>query len=129
MLAIRYVGYDTVCIFKKKNRRGRVPIYKRADCLDEQCPEYKGVECNSRLELLEASGKSGGKDKAPKVSDCNYALYGQVCMAGVEQLVVNRIAESPNGNADTMELVAPAGKTDCQRIALNTPLGAIHFKD
>ena len=105
----------------------RVPIYKPADCLGETCPEYSGEDCDSRLELLEAAGKSGGKDLGPKVGHCNYALYGQVCMGGDEQVVVGRVTESPNGQADAMELIARAGRTDGQRIVLDTPTEAIEF--
>lgn len=107
----------------------RVPIYKRAACLGDGCPEFGGTECESRLELLEATGKSGGIDLGPKVNDCSYALYGQICMAGEEQVVVRRIAESPSGQADALELVARLGRTYGQRIVLNTPPEAIQFAD
>lgn len=105
----------------------RVPIYKRADCLGNECPNFESDNCDSRLELLEATGKSGGKDLGPKVEDCSYALYGQVCMGGEEQVVVKRVAESPNGQADSLELVARTGRTDGQVIVLDTPPEAIYF--
>lgn len=118
--------------FRKKISREedpRVPIYKRADCLGGGCPEFGGTECESRLELLEATGKSGGKDLGPKIIDCSFALYGQVCMAGEEQVVVSRVVESPNGQADALELVGRSGQTEGQRIVLDTPLEAIQFAD
>ncbi|MCA1806764.1 MAG: hypothetical protein LC687_02710, partial [Actinobacteria bacterium] len=87
-----------------KNKR-RIPIYVKADCLGEECPEFQGTECESRMELLDAKGASGGIDKAPLKRQCDYALYGQVCMAGDEQVVVNAVAESPNGQGSVMELV------------------------
>ena len=108
--------------------KARVPIYKRACCLGEDCPEFSGTPCESRLELLEATGKSGGKDLGPMVDDCSYALYGQVCMAGEEQVVVRRITESPNGQADAMELIGRSGRSVRQRIILNTPSDAIQFE-
>ena len=108
---------------------GRVPIYKPAQCLGEACPEYGGSSCTSRWELLEATGESGGEDLAPKVADCDYALYGQVCMAGAEQVVVGRAAESPNSQAGSAELIGRAGRTDGQKIVLTTPPEAITFAD
>lgn len=108
-------------------KKTRVPIYKKADCLGEQCPEFQGNRCESRLELLEATGKSGGKDKGPLVEDCGYALYGQVCMAGDEQVVVRRVTESPNGRGSMAELIGRSGLTDDQRIVLTTPPEAIQF--
>lgn len=110
-----------------KNKR-RILIYKKVDCLGEVCPEYQGNECDSRLELLEAKGKTGGKDTAPLDRDCDYALYGQVCMAGDEQIVVRRVVESPNGQGSAMELVGRSGRTDGQRIVLTTPPEAIVFE-
>jgi len=107
----------------------RIPIYKRADCIEEDCPDFNGTRCVSRLELLEATGKSGGQDLGPVIDDCSYALYGQVCMAGDEQVVVRRIAESPNGQADAMELIGRSGRTDGQRIVLNTPSDAVRFTE
>ncbi|MGZ6004964.1 MAG: hypothetical protein ACXWLH_02330 [Candidatus Saccharimonadales bacterium] len=107
----------------------RLPIYKRAQCLGEACMYFSGKKCSSRLELLEAKGTSGGPDLAPLVEDCSYALYGQVCMGGDEQVVVKRIVESPNHNGNPAELVARAGRTENQRIVLNTPVDSIHFAD
>lgn len=112
-----------------KRNRPRVPIYKRVDCLESECPNFEGDTCNSRLELLEATGKSGGKDLGPRVEDCSYALYGQVCMAGEEQVVVKRVVESPNEQADALELVGRSGRTDGQRIVLTTPPEAVVFPD
>ncbi len=105
----------------------RIPIYKRAACLGEACTYFSGVECTSRLELLEALGKSGGKDKAPLREDCNYALYGQVCMGGDEQVVIGLHAESPNSNAGAMELVGRSGRYEEQRIVLTTPAESIVY--
>jgi hypothetical protein len=112
-----------------KNDRIRVPIYKRAECLGEDCPEFKGDICESRLELIEATGKSGGIDKGPLVEDCSYALYGQVCMAGEEQIVVGRVAESPNGKGSAAEMIGSSGRTDGKRIVLNTLPSNIYFND
>jgi|SRR5665213_1954431 len=108
--------------------RARVPKYKRAECLGSNCVNYLGEPCDSRLELLEASGKSGGIDLGPRNRDCNYAMYGQVCMGSDEQPVVSRSAESPNGQASTAELIARMGRTDGQRIVLNTPSEDVVFE-
>lgn len=105
----------------------RVPVYKRVECLGPKCESYQDTACDSRLELLEATGKSGGAAMGPFIEDCGYALYGQVCMAGDEQLVINRVVESPNGRASGAELIGRSGRTDGQRIVLNTPLESIVY--
>lgn len=110
------------------SEKPRVPIYIRADCLGSGCPEFGGAVCESRLELLEATGESGGKELGPWVDDCSYALYGQVCMAGV-QVVVGLITQSPNEQASPMELIGRSGRIEGQRIVLNTPPEAIRFAD
>lgn len=108
-------------------RRKRVPIYKPAECLGESCAYFQEEDCNARLELLDASGKSGGVDKGPRVNDCNYALYGRVCMGGDEQVVVGLEATSPNGQASAAEIIARAGLLEGQRIVLNTPPEEVKF--
>ncbi len=105
----------------------RLPVYRRAECLGETCMYYSGVRCESRLELLEALGESGGKDKAPLLEDCSYALYGQVCMGGDEQVVVGLHTDSPNGKAGAMELIGRSGRYEQQRIVLTTPPDAIVY--
>ncbi len=110
-----------------RRSKPRVPIYKQAACLGEQCPAYNGTGCESRLELLEATGRSGGTDRGPEVEDCSFALYGRVCMGGAEQVVVERIAESPNGHASAMEMVGRMARTDGTRIVLTTPPEAVKF--
>ncbi len=111
-----------------KDSLSRIPIYKSQDCLGEACEYYSGTSCISRMELLEATGKSGGEDKAPLREECSYALYGQVCMGGEEQVVVRLHAESPNQLASSMELVARMGRLESQHIVLTTPNEAISFQ-
>lgn len=104
-----------------RKKEGRVAIYKPADCLGSSCEFYAGEDCNARLELLDATGKSGGVDKGPYVKDCSYALYGKVCMGGEEQVVVGLSSTSPNGSASLAEMVGRSGLYEDQRIVLNTP--------
>jgi hypothetical protein len=113
-------------MFGRKNKE-RVPIYKPADCLGSSCEFYAGEDCNARLELLDATGKSGGVDKGPYVHDSSYALYGRVCMGGEEQVVVSLSAESPNGEASMAEMVGRSMLLEGQRIVLNTPPEEIKF--
>lgn len=113
-------------MFRKS--RERIPVYKQAQCLGEVCAYFSGVECESRLELLEASGKSGGRDLAPLKDDCSYAAYGQVCMGGEEQVVVRLHTGSPNGQASGMELIGRVGRLEDQRIVLTTPPEAVVFQ-
>jgi hypothetical protein len=114
---------------KREQESGeRIPIYKPAECMGEACEYFTGEACASRLELLEASGESGEKGKAPLREDCKYALYGQVCMGGEQQVVIRLHAESPNEKASAMELVARMGRLDDQHIVLNTPAEAINFQ-
>ena len=109
-----------VTMFRKKSK-DRVAIYKPAECLGEACERFSGQDCDARLELLDATGKSGGVDKGPVAEDCSYALYGRVCMGGDEQLVVRLEATSPNGQASTAEMIGRSGIFEGQRIVLNTP--------
>ncbi|PJE65574.1 hypothetical protein COU91_01005 [Candidatus Saccharibacteria bacterium CG10_big_fil_rev_8_21_14_0_10_47_8] len=96
----------------------RVPVLRPAQCLGESCVYFAGQDCESRLELLEATGKSGGKDLGPLIDESSYALYGHVCTGGSENVVVGLSAESPNGSATPMELVGRAGRVEGQRIVL-----------
>lgn len=107
----------------------RVPVYLRAECLGVDCVNFQEQECNSRYELFEASGKSGGRDISPLVEDCSYARYGKICMAGEEQVVVGQMTVSPNGNASSMELVARAGRVSIIGDVLNTPAELVVFAD
>ena len=101
-----------------KNDRERLPILMPIRCLGEKCVYFAETDCESRLELLEAIGKSGGTDISPYIDDSSYALYGQVCTGGVENIVVRLRADSPNGKADSMELYARMGRSENQRIVL-----------
>jgi hypothetical protein len=113
-------------MFGRKNGE-RVAIYKQLDCLGSSCKFYAGDDCNARLELLDATGKSGGVDKGPLVDDCSYALYGKVCMGGEEQVVVGLSSISPNGNASLAEMVGRSGRYEDQHIVLNTPPEEVKF--
>lgn len=105
----------------RRNNGERVAIYKRADCLGSSCEFYIGNDCNARLELLHATGKSGGIDESPYERDCNYALYGNVCMGGEEQVVVGLSARSPNGRPSSKEMGELTNLYVDQHIILNTP--------
>ena len=113
-------------MFRRSNRE-RVKIYKPAECLGESCEYFSGQECSARRELLDATGKSGGKDKGPYVDDCSYALYGKVCMGSEEQVVIGLEPSSPNGKASLAEMVGRVGLFEDQRIVLNTPSEVIEF--
>lgn len=126
MLASLLEMIKNIAMFRRRNRE-RVPIYKPMDCLGETCEYFSGENCNARLELLNATGKSGGVDKGPYAEDCSYALYGKVCMGGEEQVVVGLSADSPNGKASMAEMVGRSGVYEGQRIVLNTPLEDIKF--
>lgn len=126
MLAFDEQLIENLVMFGKKNKE-RVAIYKPTGCLGEDCEFFAGQACNARLELLDATGKSGGKDKAPYVDDCSYALYGKVCMGGDEQVVVELSASSPNGEASMAEMIGRSGIFEGQRIVLNTPPEDIKF--
>lgn len=133
MLALPQVLRNNLRMFKRIREKiidhgERVPIYKQQECLGEACTYYSGIECSSRLELLRATGKSGGKDKGPLREDCSYALYGQVCMGGEEQVVVRLHSESPNGQASLAELVGRSGMYEEQKIVLTTPAENIIFE-
>lgn len=106
----------------------RIPAYKPADCLGEDCFRYEGTPCDSRLELLESSGGFGGRDLAPIADGCSYALYGQVCMANEVQLVIRRQAVSPNGRASPLELAARIGRNNDIGTELNTSPEEIVFE-
>ncbi|MDB5177600.1 MAG: hypothetical protein JWN75_1268, partial [Candidatus Saccharibacteria bacterium] len=69
MLASSLWLFKNVGMFKRKSK-SRVPIYKPADCLGETCEYFSEEDCTARLELLDATGKSGGVDKGPRVDDC-----------------------------------------------------------
>jgi len=98
--------------------RERIPVLKPVQCLGESCVYFEGKDCESRLELLEATGKSGGEDIGPYVDDASYALYGQVCTGGAENVVIELHAETPNGEGSPMELVGRMGRLENQRIVL-----------
>lgn len=103
---------------KREDEGERLPAIKPAQCLGEACVYFAGSNCQSRLELLEASGKSGGVDRGPLVRDSSYSLYGHVCTGGAENIVVGLQVDSPNGQADAAELIARAGRLEGQRIIL-----------
>lgn len=113
-------------MFGAKNRQ-RIAIYKPAACLGPACEFYRGEDCNARLELLDATGKSGGVDKAPRMSDCSYALYGRVCMGGEEQVIMDFSVGSPNSRASLAEMVGRASVYEGQRLVLNTPPEEVKF--
>jgi hypothetical protein len=125
-LVFRLKLIDNIPMFGRKGRE-RVAIYKPADCLGSSCEFYTGKDCDARLELLNATGKSGETDKGPYVDDCSYALYGKVCMGGDEQVVVGLSSSSPNGKASLAEMVGRSGLYEDQRIVLNTPPEEIKF--
>lgn len=96
----------------------RVPITKPAECLGQSCEYFSGQNCESRMELLEANGVSGGRDLGPFIEDSTYALYGRVCTGGDENVVMDLIAESPNGEGSPMELIGRMGRLEGQTIIL-----------
>jgi len=110
-----------------KQSKERVAIYKPSDCLGSSCELYAGNDCSARLELLDATGKTGAVDKGPYVEGCSYALYGKVCMGGDEQVVVGLNSSSPNGKASLAEMVGRSGRYEDQRIVLNTPPENVKF--
>ncbi len=112
---------------KAKDLGERVPIYKPASCLGEACKYFLGSLCNSRYELLESSGESGGQDKGPLVEHSSYALYGKVCTGGYEQVVVQLYAESPNHQGSTAELIARSGGLEGSHIVLTTSVNGVKF--
>jgi hypothetical protein len=104
------------------SERERLPLTKPAQCLGTSCIYFVGKECESRMELLEATGAGKNTSVPPFKEDASYALYGQVCTGGVDEEIVRFAPESPNGLASTEELIGRMGRLEGQKIVLTPRL-------
>lgn len=89
--------------------RVRLPTTVAAQCLGARCVNFTGVDCQSRLELLQADGASGGPDLPPYVDDATFVIRGQVCIGGDKDKLVAIRAEALEPDVNPSMLVALGG--------------------
>jgi hypothetical protein len=95
-------------LFRKSGEH--LPAKLPAECLGEQCPEFKGTACESYEEWVSAKAtRTKGRDTSqpPLKDEAIYIIYGQACMAGEEREMVAQRAEVHRPDeVNGMELIA-----------------------